>query len=65
MVVVAALGAAFRVAAIPNAHVYGIDRRLLLGKRMEDEEFPYRLGVDPSLAERSIKAAPAATMRLL
>jgi hypothetical protein len=32
---------------------------------MEDEKFPYRLGVDPSLAERGIKAAPAATMRWL
>jgi hypothetical protein len=32
---------------------------------MEDEEFPYRLGVDPSLTERGIKTAPATTMRCL
>ena len=30
---------------------------------MEDEKFPYRLGVDPSLAERGIKATPTTTMR--
>jgi hypothetical protein len=65
MVVETTLGAAFRIAAIPHAHVYGIDRRLVLGKRMEDEKFPYRLGVDPSLAERGIKAAPTPTMRRL
>src|SRR5215210_27597 len=63
MVVETTLGAAFCVAAIPNAHVYGIDRRLLLGKRMAGEQPPQSLGVDPSLAERGIKATPTTTMR--
>jgi hypothetical protein len=63
MVVETTLGAAFRVTAIPHAHVYGIDRRLLLGKRMAGEQPPQSLGVDPFLAERSIKATPATTMR--
>jgi len=62
MVVETTLGAAFRVAAIPHAHVYGIDRRLVPSKRMEGEKFPYGLSIDPSLAERGIKAAPTPTM---
>ena len=64
MVVETTLGAAFRVAAIPQAHVYGIDRRLLfLGERMAGEESAQSLDIDPSLAERGIKATPATTMR--
>jgi hypothetical protein len=64
MVVETTLGAAFRVATIPNAHVYGIDRCLLfLGKRMAGEQPPQSIDVDPSLAERGIKATPATTMR--
>jgi hypothetical protein len=65
MVVETTLGAAFRVAAIPHAHVYGVDRRLLVGpgERMAGEESAQSLGVDPSFAERGIKATPAATMR--
>jgi hypothetical protein len=62
MVVETTLGAAFRVAAIPHANVYGIDRRLLLGKRMAGEQPLQSFGVDPSLAERGIKATPATTM---
>jgi hypothetical protein len=67
MVVETTLGAAFRVAAIPHAHVYGIDGRLLVGagERMAGEQPPQSLSVDPSLAERGIKATPATTMRSL
>jgi hypothetical protein len=63
MVVETPLGTAFRVAAIPHAHVYGIDRRLISGKRMAGEESAQSLNVHPSLAERGIKATPATTMR--
>jgi hypothetical protein len=40
MVVVAALRTTFRVAAIPHANVYGVDRRLALSKRMTGEKPP-------------------------
>jgi hypothetical protein len=63
MVVETTLGAAFSVAAIPHAYVYGIDWRLLLGKRMAGEKPPQSLGVDPPSVQGGIKATPATTMR--
>jgi hypothetical protein len=40
MVVETTLGAAFRVATIPHANVYGVDGRIALSKRMAGEESP-------------------------
>jgi hypothetical protein len=66
MVVEITLGTALGIAAIPHAHVHGIDgRRFAPGKRMADEQFPQGFSVDPSSPEGSIKAAPAAAMRNL
>jgi len=67
MVVVAALRATLRIAAIPHAHVHGVDgrRRFASGKRMVSEQPPQSLGVDSSAAERVIEAAPPTAMRRL
>jgi hypothetical protein len=64
MVVVAALGAALSVAAIPHANVHGVDwrPRFASSKRMVGEQPPQSLGVDSSAAERVIEAAPPTTM---
>jgi hypothetical protein len=48
MVVVSALGAALRVAAIPHAHVHGVDGRLVFGPSQRDfpsEQVAQGLGV--------------------
>jgi len=66
MVVVSPLGTALSIAAIPHAHVHGIDgRRSAPGERMADEQLAQGFGVDPSSPEPSIEASPAATMRSL
>jgi hypothetical protein len=66
MVVEAALGGTLRVAAIPHAHVHGIDgRRLAPSKRMVGEQPSQSLGVDSSTAERVVEAAPATAVRRL
>jgi len=65
MVIVSPLGAALRVAAIPHAHVHGIDGRFAFSKRMVCEQPPQSLGVDSSTAQRVIEAAPATAMRRL
>ncbi len=64
MIVVAALGAALRVAAIPHTHVYSKDRRCSApGKRIAGDQIAQGFSVDPSSPERGVKAAPAAAMR--
>jgi hypothetical protein len=67
MVVEAALRATLCVAAIPNAHVHGVDgcRRFASSKRIVGEQPPQSLGVDSSMAERVIEAAPPTAMRRL
>jgi hypothetical protein len=67
MVVEATLGATLCVAAIPNAHVYGVDGRRCFAssKRIVGEQPPQSLGVDSSTAERVIEAAPPTAMRRL
>ncbi len=63
MIIVAALGATFCVAAIPHAHVYSVDGRLASSERMAGEQPPQSFGVDSSPIQRSVKAAPATTVR--
>jgi hypothetical protein len=66
MIVVSALGAAFRVGSRPHAHVHGVDGYLILvarGERMADEQPPQGFGVDPSPVQRGVEAAPAPSMR--
>jgi hypothetical protein len=64
MVIVSALGAALRVAAIPHAHVHGKDGcRSASSKRMAGDQSPQRFGVDAPSPKRCVKAAPAAAMR--
>jgi hypothetical protein len=67
MVVEVTLRAALRVAAIPHAHVHGVDRRCCSAssKRMADEKSPQSFGVNSPSTQRGVKAAPAATMRRL
>lgn len=68
MIVVAALGAAFRVASGPHANVHGVDGHLILiarDEQMAGEQVPQRLGVDASPVQRGVEAAPSATMRHL
>jgi hypothetical protein len=68
MVVETALGATFRVAAIPHAHVHGgVDGRCCSAssKRMAGEQGPQGFGVYVPSIQRGVKAAPAATMRRL
>jgi len=64
MIVVSALGTALRVAAIPHAHVHGIDGRgrSAAGKGIAEEQFPQSFGIYLSSIQRGVKAAPAATM---
>src|SRR5215208_7228091 len=64
VIVVSALGAALRVAAIPHAHVHGKDgRRSASSKRMTGDQSPQVFGIDPPSPKRGVKAAPAAAMR--
>ena len=64
MVIVATLGAALRVRAIPYAHVHGKDwRRSAPSKRIAGEQSPQSFGVDAPSPERGTEAAPAAAMR--
>src|SRR4051794_41704532 len=64
MVVEAALGATFRVAPRPYAHVHGKDGMFILtsGQRKASEQAPQGLGVDSPPVQRGVEAAPAATM---
>jgi hypothetical protein len=66
MVVEAALGATFRVAPRPYAHVHGKDGMFILasGQRKAGEQAPQGLGIDSPPVQRGVEeAAPAATMR--
>src|SRR5215203_2775079 len=63
MVVEATLRATLCVAAIPHAHVHGIDGRFASSKRIVGEQPPQSLGVDSSTAERVVEAAPATAVR--
>jgi hypothetical protein len=63
MVVVAALRAAFRVAARPDAHVHGVDGSAVLGEGVTSERLTQGSFIDPSFAQRGVQAAPAATMQ--
>jgi hypothetical protein len=67
MVVEAALGATFRVAPRPYAHVHGKDGMFILasGQRKAGEQPPEGLGVDSPPVQRGVEAAPAATVRRL
>src|SRR5215208_2396903 len=67
MVVEAALRATLCVAAIPHAYVHGVDgrRRFASSKRIVGEQPPQSSGVDSSMAERVIEAAPPTAMRRL
>jgi hypothetical protein len=67
VVVEATLGATLRVTAIPHAHVHGVDgrRRFAPSKRIVGEQPPQSLGVDPSMAERVVEAAPPTAVRRL
>jgi hypothetical protein len=65
MVVEAAFRATLGVAAIPHAHVHGVDGRFASSKWMAGEQPPQSLGVDSSPAERVVEAAPATAVRRL
>jgi len=65
MVVEAALGATFCVAAIPHAHVHGVDRSHGPSEWVMSEQSSHRLGIDLSSAERVVEAAPATAVRRL
>jgi hypothetical protein len=67
MIVEAALRATLCVAAIPNAHIHGVDgrRRFASSKRIVGEQPPQSLGVDSSTAERVVETAPATAVRRL
>jgi hypothetical protein len=63
VVVEATFGTGLGVAAIPHAHVHGIDWRMAppsVAQRMAGEQVPQRLLVDLSSAERGVEATPAA-----
>jgi hypothetical protein len=64
MVVVAALGAGFRIASGPHARVHGVDGRRCSAprERMSGEQFPQSFGVYLPSVQRGVKATPAATM---
>jgi hypothetical protein len=66
MVVEAALGAALRVAPGPHAHVHGVNRRFAPGdgggERIADEQPSQGSGVDPSVPQRRVEAAPPAAV---
>ena len=64
MVVEATLGARLRIAAIPHAHVHGVDGRCSASsKRMVNEQSPQSFGVYVPSIQGGVKASPAATMR--
>jgi hypothetical protein len=65
MVVEAALRTTPCVAAIPHAHVHGVDWRFAFSKRKAGEQPPQSLGVDSSTAERVVEAAPPTAVRRL
>ncbi len=68
MVVLAALGAALRIATRPHRDVHGVFGRFVRdadGERMTGEQVTQAFGVDPSPPEHGVEAAPAATMRRL
>jgi hypothetical protein len=65
MVVETPLRAALRVAAIPHAHVHGVDGRFASSKWMVSEQPSQSFDVDSSTAERVVEAAPATAMRRL
>ena len=65
MVVEAALGATFRVAAVPHAHVHGVNGRFASSKRMTNEQSPQSFGVYLPSIQRRVEATPATTMRCL
>jgi hypothetical protein len=64
MIIVAALGTRLRIAAIPHAHVHGVDGRCSASssKRMANEQSPQSFGVYVPSIQGGVKAAPAATM---
>ena len=65
MVVEAALGATFRVAPRPYAHVHGKDGMSILapGERKAGEQAPQGLGVvDSPPVQRGVEASPATTV---
>ena len=65
MVVVASLGAGFRVASGPHARVHGVDgrRRCAPCERMAGEQFAQELRVDTSTRQSRVEAAPPAPVR--
>jgi hypothetical protein len=67
VVVVTSLGAALGVAAIPHAHVHGVDWWLVLGPGQRDsgEQVTQSVGVYGSMRQSGVEAAPSATMGCL
>ena len=59
MVVVAALGRAFGVAAWPGGHVHGKDRRVG-GRQNARQQVAQPLGIDVTAGKGGVDAAPAA-----
>jgi hypothetical protein len=62
MVVVAAFGAALRVASGPHARVHSVDgrRRCAPRERMADEQLAQELRVDASTGQSRVEVAPSA-----
>ena len=55
MVIEAALAAGLRVAAIPHAHVHGVDgRRSAPGEWMAGEQFPQSFNVDAPMRQSRV-----------
>jgi len=65
VIVEATLRATLCVTAIPHANVHRVDGRFTSSKRIVGEQPPQSLGVDSSMAERVIEAAPPTAMRRL
>ncbi len=65
VVVEAALGTTLGIAAIPHAHVHGVDGQFTSGEWMADKQVAQGFGLDPPPPERGVEAAPATTMRRL
>lgn len=65
MVVVSPLGAAFRIAARPDAHIHSVDGSALFGERVASEELLRGSLVDPSFVQRGVQAGPAPAMHTL
>jgi hypothetical protein len=65
MVVIAALRAGLGVAAAPYANVHGVDRSnsALLEEGVMDNQLAHGFFLDASSAQRSVEAAPTATVR--